>query len=116
MNTVRNPKQEKMEAALRKAHHDAATTVGAEMSNGGTILAIKKIDEDDRTIEYIVLALVKGFQNFVTWRYVVGITDLATGGYGPTSSYCWSGDYFRDLGEAYQNFLVRAGYDVQDDD
>jgi hypothetical protein len=100
-------KQEKIDAAMKQAVHDAPTTVGATLPNGGIILAIKENETRERVKEYIVLALVKGFQPFVTWRYGVGITDLATGGYGPVAPYCWSGEYYRNLEEAIEDFNDR---------
>jgi hypothetical protein len=112
MNETRvnlHSKEAKMAKALAEATRKAARQVGDVMSNGGTILAIHKVSEDDRTREYVVLALVPGYQPFVTWRYVIGITDLATGGYGPTSPYCWAGDYHRDLGAALDSFNIRTG-------
>jgi len=109
---------EKMLDAKKRAIHEAPTRVGQKLGNGGVILQIQEVRDEDRVREYVVLAIVEGqYQPFVTWSYGVGITDAATGGFVKTSPYCWAGNYFTKdlLREALDDFERRAGLTTPSD-
>jgi hypothetical protein len=116
---------EAREAALRKARNDAPTVVGRMLPNGAVILAIAPVWEDEYSTEYVVLAVNEGFQPFVTWRYVVGITERATSSGGHNASdylpvtYCTYGRYFGrgidGLQDAIRSFEERRTVNVPSD-
>lgn len=96
-------------AALNEALRREPSRPGDQLHNGAMIVKIAEVSRDeDRAVEYVILAVHKGFQPYVTWRYVIGIDQLATGGFRPMPSYCWAGDYFRDLNEALGSFDGRV--------
>lgn len=94
--------------AIANTIREQPTTPGTALNNGAVLLEQIEVAVHDHGREYIVLAVVeKKYQPFATWRRLIGIQELATGGYGPVD-YCWSGTYHRDLEDALAEFDRRV--------
>lgn len=104
---LRNPRLERQEKAIKDAIRKAPTTVGADLSNSARILRIEEIQRYDHGVEYCLLAVASGggYQPFIVWNYMVGITQLADGqNFSPVSPYCYNGSYHRELEDAMKDF------------
>lgn len=101
-------KDERMDRAMRKTIHQDRPRVGVKLSNGAVCLAFHEKERDDRSVRYDVLAVTEsGFQQFVIWTYDIGITDMATGGYGRCAPTAFWGHYHRNLEDALAAYNER---------
>jgi hypothetical protein len=92
---------------------NAPTTPGKQLNNGATIIANRFLKELDEHRElHIVLAISGGFQPYVVWERVLGVSEGVQDDKGgrlfKPLDFCIQGNYHRSLDEAVEAYNSRS--------
>jgi hypothetical protein len=108
--------QMRLSRKMRDIVEQDSPKVGYELRNGAVCIDHAQIGKDERSVQFVVLAVTSGHQPYVTWTYDIGVTETATGDFDRVGPAAFSGHYHTKLTDAVAEFQARSGRETQKED